>query len=116
MVVSYCILGAFTFESLEKDNEKRVKSEIKFFRGNLTNKLWLETQNTPVLIQENWTENVMLQLKVFETDLLTAMKKGGWDGSEDIRDEKLQWTFSGALFYSIIVITTIGKLNIIIVP
>lgn len=35
------------------------------------------------------------------------MKKDGWDGIEDV--DQIQWTFFGALFYSIIVITTIGK-------
>lgn len=34
------------------------------------------------------------------------MKKDGWDGSEE--EDEIQWTFAGALFYSIIVITTIG--------
>ncbi|XP_067213829.1 uncharacterized protein [Linepithema humile] len=34
------------------------------------------------------------------------MTKEGWDGSEE--ENNLQWTFAGALFYSIIVITTIG--------
>lgn len=35
------------------------------------------------------------------------MKKDGWDGIEEV--DTIQWTFAGALFYSIIVITTIGK-------
>lgn len=35
------------------------------------------------------------------------MKQDGWDGNED--ENVIQWTFAGALFYSIIVITTIGK-------
>lgn len=35
------------------------------------------------------------------------MKLQGWDGNEDAN--KIQWTRTGALFYSIIVITTIGK-------
>lgn len=35
------------------------------------------------------------------------MKEDGWDGYED--PNKLQWTLTGSLFYSIIVITTIGK-------
>jgi hypothetical protein len=35
------------------------------------------------------------------------MKKDGWDGYEEAENQ--QWSFSGALFYSIIVITTIGE-------
>jgi hypothetical protein len=35
------------------------------------------------------------------------MKSDGWDGTED--ETVVQWSFAGALFYSIIVITTIGK-------
>lgn len=41
------------------------------------------------------------------------MKKDGWDGIES--EDKIQWTFSGALFYSIIVITTIGEFEIIFI-
>lgn len=35
------------------------------------------------------------------------MEKEGWDGKED--EDGIQWTFAGALFYSIVVITTIGE-------
>lgn len=44
----------------------------------------------------------------FENAILLEMKVRGWDGSEST--EHIQWTFTGALFYSIIVITTIGNL------
>lgn len=54
----------------------------------------------------NWTSIVKERLEVFENDLLLAMTRDGWDGNENV--ETIQWTFSGALFYSIIVITTIG--------
>lgn len=56
---------------------------------------------------KNWTGTVRNHLKQFEKDLLDAMKKNGWDGTEG--EDVTQWTFAGALFYSIIVITTIGK-------
>lgn len=51
-------------------------------------------------------------LKGFENQIINSMKINGWDGNEDTN--KIQWTFSGALFYSIIVITTIGECNIIL--
>ena len=35
------------------------------------------------------------------------MKSDGWDGDET--NDITQWTFMGSLFYSIIVITTIGE-------
>ncbi|XP_059484986.1 potassium channel subfamily K member 18 isoform X2 [Neocloeon triangulifer] len=106
MVVSYCIMGAYTFQALEAKNEVARKVDIKYKRSNCTDRLWQLTQESDVLRQENWTERVIVELKEFEKDLLTAMKKHGWDGTEN--EEANQWTFSGALFYSIIVITTIG--------
>ncbi|XP_075218728.1 potassium two pore domain channel subfamily K member galene isoform X2 [Lycorma delicatula] len=106
MVVTYCILGAMTFESLESDNEIAVKKNVTYMRNNVTEDLWKLTRELPVLHFENWTNSVTSRLKIFENDLIVSMKKGGWDGSED--DTVRQWTFAGALFYSIIVITTIG--------
>lgn len=76
-------------------------------RNNVTEDLWKLTRELPVLHFENWTNSVTSRLKIFENDLIVSMKKGGWDGSED--DTVRQWTFAGALFYSIIVITTIGN-------
>ncbi len=59
-----------------------------------------------VLIESDWTENVTTRLKDFEHLLLKAMKEQGWDGVEG--GEAVNWTFTGALFYAITVITTIG--------
>ncbi|KAG5880694.1 hypothetical protein JTB14_024266 [Gonioctena quinquepunctata] len=53
----------------------------------------------------NFTMGVQKYLKSFENSLLDAMNKDGWDGIED--ENKVQWTLTGSLFYSIIVITTI---------
>ncbi|KAL0266673.1 UNVERIFIED_CONTAM: hypothetical protein PYX00_009157 [Menopon gallinae] len=107
LVVAYCILGAFTFESLEAEHEVQVKANISFIRNAVSDRLWDMTKDADVLRQENWTREVKEYLKNFETDLLTAMKKDGWDGTEE--QVVTQWTFAGALFYSIIVITTIGE-------
>ncbi|XP_062715205.1 uncharacterized protein LOC109397776 isoform X1 [Aedes albopictus] len=106
MVVAYCFLGAFTFEHLEAENERNVKKGISSIRVNLTDAIWKMTNDKPVLHQHNWTEAAIVHLQSFEKEILTAMKKDGWDGIEDV--DQIQWTFFGALFYSIIVITTIG--------
>ena len=61
-----------------------------------------------VLHQENWTSEVSSSLKRFEKQLIIALKEEGWDGKED--EGTVTWTFAGALFYCITVITTIGKI------
>ncbi|XP_072932970.1 uncharacterized protein galene [Epargyreus clarus] len=106
LVVAYCILGAVTFERLESQHEREVKMNISQIRGNTTQSIWLMTNRVLVFNQTNWTSEVVGMLKDFENAILLEMKVRGWDGSEST--EQIQWTFTGALFYSIIVITTIG--------
>uniref|UniRef100_A0AAR5PXI8 Potassium channel domain-containing protein n=1 Tax=Dendroctonus ponderosae TaxID=77166 RepID=A0AAR5PXI8_DENPD len=106
MVVSYCYLGAVTFEALEVNHEKEVKKSIRLIRDNTTLYLWNFTQEMDALKEENFVPVAEKYLKDFENSLLKSMAKDGWDGEED--PNKVQWTMAGALFYSIVVITTIG--------
>ncbi|XP_067015281.2 uncharacterized protein galene [Anabrus simplex] len=106
MVVTYCIMGAFTFKHLESENEIQVKRNISKIRSNMTARIWQLTDGSPYLYQENWTRDVQAELELFEKELVRCIKSDGWDGNED--ETTVQWTLSGALFYSIIVITTIG--------
>lgn len=85
-----------------------MKNEVKYIRLNLSSDLWSYTQKLDYLKKEEWTKHAAEELQDFEKKILETMKTGGWDGSEDT--DKLQWTNMGALFYSIIVITTIGQL------
>lgn len=82
-------------------------------RENITAKLWKLTDEMLVLRQEEWTNNVVTDLMEFESELVKAIKLKGWDGSDDTNT--LQWTFHGSLFYSIIVITTIGTVLVMYV-
>lgn len=84
-----------------------MKRNISRIRFNVTEDLWILFQTTDVLKEDTWTAKVKDRLKAFEQDLLRSMKSDGWDGTEE--ENVVQWSFAGALFYSIIVITTIGK-------
>ncbi|EDW76975.1 uncharacterized protein Dwil_GK21143 [Drosophila willistoni] len=106
LVVSYCVGGAYLFQHLEGPHEVEVKQSVRHLRFNLTERIWLLSDDAVVLRENDWIANVSKHLANFEKDILTAIKAGGWDGDEDLR--KSQWTFAGSLFYSIIVITTIG--------
>ncbi|XP_073954931.1 uncharacterized protein [Choristoneura fumiferana] len=106
LVVAYCILGAVTFEKLEAAHEKEVKMNISQLRRNTTDSIWTMTKDSALFSEANWTKDVVVMLKDFENAILLEMKVRGWDGSEST--DHIQWTFTGALFYSIIVITTIG--------
>lgn len=91
---------------------RQTKSAVKYIRGNLSLKLWKYTEKEYYLNEENWTKHALHKLLDFEKDILNKMKIDGWDGVEN--PEKQQWTQMGALFYSIIVITTIGNLTFLL--
>lgn len=84
-----------------------MKKSIAVMRNNVTLDLWRYTKESLVLYQDNFTINVTARLEQFEKDLIFAIRCRGWDGEEGL--DVMQWTFTGALFYSIIVITTIGE-------
>ncbi|CAL8142730.1 unnamed protein product [Orchesella dallaii] len=106
LVVGYCLIGAVTFKALEADHEKEVKRAMVRVREAVSEDLWQMTRKTDIIIPKNWTANASKRLQDFETELVKAIRTSGWDGNEDT--EQLNWTFTGALFYSIVVITTIG--------
>lgn len=109
LVVGYCIMGAFLFEFLEATNERNKRQEMMGWRSKLTDSLWEVTARSSLLEEGNWTREAVVQLRGFEVTVVQAVRKEGYDGKEDAQ---LQWSFTGALLYSIIVITTIGYGNI----
>ncbi|XP_054711246.1 TWiK family of potassium channels protein 18-like [Uloborus diversus] len=109
LVVGYSIVGAFTFEALEAGYELEKRRTMLRERETLVSDLWMLTAGSSVLSEINWTSMAIETLQDFETTLVKAVRKEGYDGKDE---SPLQWTFSGALLYSIIVITTIGYGNI----
>ena len=57
-----------------------------------------------VLYERNWTRLVTEQLKRFERAVIDAGKTG-----EASTASTQQWTFGGALLYTLTLLTTIGK-------
>lgn len=106
LVVGYCVLGMYMFQSLEMGYEKQMKENITRIRGNLSYQIWQYTCSQTYLHKQKWTADIREKLHSFEKDLVWAMRKGGWNGFDNIN--KTSWTADGALFYSVIVITTIG--------
>ncbi|XP_076340207.1 potassium channel subfamily K member 18-like [Tachypleus tridentatus] len=109
LVVGYTIMGAFTFEALEAYNERAKREEMQNERTAIVEALWDITAKSSVLHEVNWTQLAAATLRNFEVTIVQAVRKEGYDGKDD---SSLQWSFSGALLYSIIVITTIGYGNI----
>lgn len=61
------------------------------------------TERLNVLYESNWSRLVDAQLRKFQQNVYDVSKRNG----HVIRDTEF-WTFSGALLYSVTVITTIG--------
>ena len=66
-----------------------------------------------MLYRHNWTAEAGKVLRQFELDVIRKAKTDGYDGQEATDDTEYQWDFSGSLLYSVTVITTIGKQNIL---
>ncbi|XP_054166609.1 TWiK family of potassium channels protein 7-like [Oppia nitens] len=112
LLIGYAVMGAFTFQALELKNEERQRLEMLTIREHMIQQLWNITQESTVLNQLEWTQAAKDTLDHFEKNLLEAVLRKGYDGSDDLIRKSSQWSFSGSLLYSIIVITTIGYGNV----
>ncbi|CAB4063790.1 ADARB [Lepeophtheirus salmonis] len=82
------------------DNEERLEKNSR------------DDKHFNVLWRESWTREAGKVLKKFEQDVIRKAKTEGYDGHDKEDTATLQWNFSGALLYSVTVITTIGYGNI----
>ena len=103
LVVAYSGLGAVIFTKLESGYEKKVKESLEDDRIAMAARLWNYTMELNVLHPERWMREVLANIKEFEDHVVHAMLTDGYGTTVE------QWSFSGALLYSVTVITTIGK-------
>lgn len=109
LVVGYSILGGVIFQELESPYEKREKAVVGHIRAEHIQRLWNETSKLNILYKPNWTSVADIIFKDFQHEVFIAVKEKGWDGTEGVSTTDLQWTFAGALLYSVTIITTIGE-------
>merc|ERR1712107_675727 len=83
-------MGAFIFEQLEYENELEVKRNMTKNRQMVTEDLWNITTGMGLVLHEgNWTDAVKRRLKMFEKNVIIALKDKGWDGNES--EETQTW-------------------------
>ncbi len=75
------------------------------YRNATVARLWKITERLNTLHRANWTLETKAVVDEFQEHVI-GMVGEGYDGSDFPAP---QWTFPGALLYSITVITTIGK-------
>ncbi|XP_014673607.1 PREDICTED: two pore potassium channel protein sup-9-like [Priapulus caudatus] len=102
--------GGLIFRAIESPFEMEKKRELLRVRDELVDSLWELTLETNIFWPDNWTREAEANLQVFEKQLVKALRQG-YDGLDPGEAEQ-QWSFSGALLFSITVITTIGYGNL----
>jgi len=108
LVIGYLLVGAVMFQQIEH-SDKPPTHNIAKIRYDTVMKLWNVTEKYNLLHPKNWSLDVTNIVIKYQAEVIKA-KEGGYDG-KDI--PKSPWTFSGALLYSITVITTIGYGHIV---
>ena len=107
LVVSYAIMGAFAFQSIEgKATDATVEVEnfnVSDLRTSAALRLWNVTDHHNVLNKTKWYADVLHVLFEYQGNMTDAIKKG-YDG----QSSKERWTFPSALMFSLSVFTMIG--------
>ncbi|XP_050536571.1 potassium channel subfamily K member 18-like [Daktulosphaira vitifoliae] len=106
LVAGYVIVGAFVFRFLEAGNERQQRDRIGRLKNDCLGELWNITVTMHVLHELNWTKMVYEPLHKFETQIMSTTNIQGYDKNTE------QWSLTGALLYSVTVITTIGYGNL----
>ena len=115
MVILYCVAGGFIFEHLEKTNEQQICFDSNDEYDPMENKTLTNMLNVIADYDGLADKSLMtIQLKVLLETFRDNSIAIGYDGTicNDYGKDggpKHEWSWSGALFFSVTVITTIGK-------
>ncbi|GAB1599330.1 potassium channel subfamily K member 18-like [Argonauta hians] len=106
-VVAYNIFGGWIFMELESPHERNLQFAVSSMRSRyvniLSNMTWLQESENGSFPESDYIYDNIVK---FEEELIEFIKTTEWNGLDD-RFE-LQWSYAGALLYSVTVVTTIG--------
>lgn len=108
LVVSYAIVGAFGFISIETKEEYPQLAQVRERSKQTADALWLISQELNVLNESLWRYKVNATLVAFQTSVVDAVRKG-YDG----RTAEDMWSFPAALMFSLSIFTMIGFGNLV---
>ena len=117
MVILYCVAGGFIFEHLEKNNEEQICYDSRDEYIDMEERT---LNNTIKVIKEQegsgQTDVLVIQLQSILATFRDNSIAIGFDGKNctaygETDGPKYKWSWSGALFFSVTVISTIGKFS-----
>ena len=104
LVISYAIMGAFAFMTIEGKGASETNQRVADWRSSCVTRLWNVTDHLNVLHKDKWNSDVQKLLFEYQQNISSAIKSG-----YDARTNEERWSFPSALMFSLSVFTMVNK-------